>query len=139
MATLFKSRERLDDRGVLGRPPLSSIYFVFTSAMGLGCVAMAGYILHRHWLYLSRFWVVLLIGLVAAQVLYQMVEAIRLIPLVKEFYSIASAKELAPDSPLGHAIHGAVAGVADRLFFSYGITLGLLGVVAKVLSLLHPA
>jgi hypothetical protein len=138
MRPIFRAAERIDDPGVVSRP-FRSTYFILTSAMGLGCLALAGYILHRYWQYLSAGLVVAIAAVVAAQVLYQVVQVFRVIPMIEEFDAIASDDNLAPDSPLGDAIDAGVRRFVDKLFLSYGVTLGLLVVVAKLLSLRHPA
>ena len=107
--------------------------------MGVGCVALDGYILHKYRQLLSAGWVLALVVVVGVQVLYQVVQVLRVIPQIKEFDSIVPDENLAPDSPLGEAIDAAVARFVNKLFFSYGITLGLLGVAAKWLSLRYPA
>jgi hypothetical protein len=107
--------------------------------MGVGCVALDGYILHRYRQFLSAGWVLALAALVGMQVLYQVIQVLRVIPQIEEFDSIMPAENLAADSPLGEAIDAAVARFVNKLFFSYGTTLVLLGVAAKLLSLRYPA
>lgn len=136
--TLFRSGERIEDPGVLRRP-FRSVYFILTSVMGVGCIALDGYILYRYWQLLSAGWVLALVVVVGVQVLYQVVQVLRVIPQIKEFDSIVPDENLAPDSLLGEAIEAAVAQFMNKLFFSYGITLGLLGVAATWLSLRYPA
>ncbi len=134
---IFRSAELIDDPGILARP-FKSPYFIFTTIMGLCCVALDAYILARYGRTFAAAAVVLLIAVVALQVVYQIVQIIRIIPTIEEFDAIATAENLAPNSPLGDAIYAAVTRFVDKLFFSYGITLGLLGVLTVVMALRQP-
>ena len=48
--------------------------------------------------------VVVLVAVVGLQILYQAIRLLRLVPMIQEFYSIASPRNLEPNSPLGDAI-----------------------------------
>jgi hypothetical protein len=138
MRPIFRSGEQIENPGVLSRT-FGSAYFVVTSAMGLVCAALDGYILHTYWQYLSVGIVVALVAVVGVQMAYQAVRMFRVIPVIEEFDAVTSDENLAPDTPLGEAIGAAVTGFLDKLFFSYGTTLVLLGVVLALLAHHYPS
>jgi hypothetical protein len=123
-----------DGRVFLTKSAFRSGHFFLTSVMGLGAIALVGFILVQFSQSLNVYVEVILAVPIGAQILYQWLRTRRYYSKIRELYSKRQHDEPVEESSLEEALKTAAGGIAEVLFYSYGMILCCLAVIAALLA-----
>lgn len=124
----------LDGGVFLANSPFRSAYFLVISIVGCGIVAVNTYIICRHWNTLPLSVIVVLGVFISVHTVYQWWRALRYYSKIRALYGEVNSQEVKSMAPHEAALRIAAGGIADILFYSFGMTLITLGIIASTLT-----
>ena len=128
----------IDGRCFLADSPFRSAHFLVVTALGLSAVVVDIAILYRNRHAAHEHSLVLAGILVAIQLIYQWWRALRYYSKVRSLYAQRLGDEAREGSPLDLALRTATGGLADLLFYCYGIALVLLVFICLLMTSISP-
>ena len=124
----------IDDRCLLTKSPFRSGYFVVVSAMGVASMALVVYLLGHFWQELNFFVAIALSVPIGCQLLYQWLRVLKYYSKIRESYSKRPAVDAIEGNTDDEALRIAAGGITDVLFYSNGMILCSLAIIAALLA-----